>query len=421
MKKIAFLFLLSTHLVAQQLPVFNAKALYFLTDGDLSPRSLSTNSITPEIKKNDYLTVLNLPVSTVLSRSLQSVVVANSMLNNNQNYVVAKKNKLIYIIESYGEVKGSGFSIEEGHKKGQFVTVISYSNPQNPTPSFKFQVGFTPTSISLSPSEEYLAVSCEEYGNEVMIFELDDLGKPIRKIKKPASFPEGKIVDLKWHPEQDFLIYTNETARQVGLIKVLRDGPTNKIIRLQMHGNAVSVGTQPGIGRFVANNKFYLITDVKKKKTETSSNEKAEMYLVKFNYEETGTHFLLSKIDIGENFESIAFNGDYVATLNLNRSYMLNETTVEHSKPTVQLIYVKEDGSFQKLSQLAINGIYCSGLTFDSSGENLAYAVVEYDNLGIPIGGIEFIKIDKSNRFSMQNQTGKIIVPAGIHTLIRID
>lgn len=421
MKKLFLFTFISLPIFAQNIPVFNAKSLYALTDGELASKSFYSNNYYDNPQKNDFLTSLNFPVSVSESRNLTNVLVSNSILNNQQNFVKSKKTNLLYIIESYGKERESKSTIEESLKKGQFVTIVSMANPSNPLPIFKFQVGLNPTSISLSPTEEYLAITCEEYGNELMIYELDELGKPIRKIKKPSSLTEGKIVDLQWHPTADFLIYTNESEHHVGLIKILRDGPTNKIIRLQTYGNTISVGQYPMGGRFVLNNKYFIVADLKKRKNNIESNQKSEIFLIKFNFEEEfGTHYLLSKIEIGENLQSFVIQNEKLATLHLNHSYYENETNQDLKQPVVQLIKINEDGSFQKLSETKVEGSFCSGLQFDNEATNLAYGITEYTNLGLPIGGIDFIKIEK-NSSHLVPQHARVIMPSGLHTLIKID
>jgi hypothetical protein len=57
------------------------------------------------------------------------------------------------------------------------MDVTSVANCQ---PYFGFPFS-NPLSISLSPNNEYLAVSSEEFDNELQVIEINTEGKPVRR------------------------------------------------------------------------------------------------------------------------------------------------------------------------------------------------------------------------------------------------
>ena len=54
-----------------------------------------------------------------------------------------------------------------------------------------------------------------------------------------------------------------EASKEVGMLKVTRDGPTNKIIRLDIVGRTLKVGSLPSAGQFTPDSKYYLVPDIK--------------------------------------------------------------------------------------------------------------------------------------------------------------
>lgn len=416
--KLSILLLLSISSFAQQNQAFQAKGLLFLSDADMLATSFYDNRLQSNYGQKDLLSGIVFPLS-MATTTIESVVVSNSMLSHGTSIDYSLRNKLAYIIETKGEARPNSIILDDSFRKGQFITVVDATQINLLKPLYKFPVGQNPLAVSLSPDNNYLAVSCEEYSSELIVYELDDLGKPIRKIKKPNPFSEGKIVDIKWHPNGNYLVYTNESTRQIGLIKVLRDGPTNKIIRLQNVGSPVNMGVQPGLGHFTPDGRFFILPDIKKRKNDLISTQKSEVFVLKFDYETETNHFLMSKIEVGENFEDLAIhpNGSTVAVLSLNHSFYPFEKLENKDKASVTLLRITADGSISKLSETAIEGKFPSSLVFDKTGENVAICISEYATFGLKFGGIEFYKLINGGNAALQATNEKIFVPRGVHKL----
>ncbi len=279
---------------------FNSKAISILSDAEMSASTFIHGKLSKEKGSKDVYSIIQFPIP-IDEDELNSTVASNAALNLGKSVAIAPKYNYAYISENYGNIndnqKESNLSSKD-LPSGAFISVIDLKDLKNPKLLYKFPSGKNPISIDISPNNEYLAVSSEEYGKEFQILELDDAGKPIRIINKPSNFPTGRISDVSWHPSGNFIAFVMEETKNVGLIKVTRDGPTGKIIRLNTMGQLLNVGNYPKSGKFTADGKYYLVHDTSidlKKSFEASANTQGNIFVIKFNLDGGNDHFLISK------------------------------------------------------------------------------------------------------------------------------
>ena len=87
------------------------------------------------------------------------------------------------------------------------------------------------------------------------VYKRQEFGKPIRVIPKPTQLGNGIISDVIWHPKEDYLVYLKQDSKEVGLIKIIKDGPTQKIIRLELAGSTIKLDGLPKTGIFTKDGK----------------------------------------------------------------------------------------------------------------------------------------------------------------------
>lgn len=400
---------------------FDAKGLVFLSDADMSAFTLIDGKLRKTNESSDQLSSLTFPLSYGNPAQIKSDKASNSVLNGKRNIAISSNQKLAYILETKGETKfdETAFTdMEQDFPMGRYVTVVDIENLSQPESQYRFPVGENPSSISIGPKNKYLALTCDQYGKEIQIFELDNSGKPQRIIKKPNNFSPGRIVDVVWHSSGDYLAYINEDEGQVGLIKVLRDGPTQQIIRLENLGEPVTIGGKPTMGKFTPDGKYFLVLDKRKELTNQESKEKGELFVVKFNID-TQNHFLLSKATVGENplgFE-IHPEGNYILVNNLKRSFYPPEKYADSGESSLSVLYLAHDGSISNKLEFPIDGILPASVAFDKTGRNIAFSVYQYLTFGFSFGGIEFLRFDPQSKNMVEYQKGKIYVPRGINSL----
>ena len=372
-----FLIFFTSHSYGQNI-TFDAKGLLFLSDADMSAFSLSDGALRKTVASEDQLSVVSFPLDYGNTSLIKSSTASNSVLKSGKNIAINADQSLAYILETKGITGSSVQSFnnpESEFPAGNYVTVVNIRNLSGPESLYRFPVGNNPRSIELSPDNKYLALTCEEYGKEIQLFELDKTGKPVRIIKKPNGIDPGRIADLCWHKSGDFLVYLNQDEAEAGLIKVVRDGPTGQIIRLDLFGEPVKAGVQPTQGRFTPDGKYFLVLDSKSDLSNTESSEKGEMYVIRFHTEsDAESHNLLSRAEVGlhPTFFDIHPEGNYLVVCNVENSFSLPSQSAEVAESSISLLQLGLDGTIKNIKTNKISGILPVSAIFDKTGANIA-------------------------------------------------
>lgn len=329
MKKILFsIFTFTSTLANSQKLSFEAKGIIAISDADMAASAFVDGKLFKERGTKDFMSIVKLPIDKY-SDEIKSLVVSNSAINSAKSIVISPNRPIAYVVETRGTTPETTTEISNLNTElpvGGFISVVDISDLSQPKILYKFPTGKNPTAIDISPNGEYLALCSEESGKELQILELDSSGKPIRIINKPQDFRAGKISDIIWHPNNNFLVFTMGDSKEVGLLKVTRDGPTTKIIRLDIVGHTLKVGSLPSAGKFTPDGKYYLFPDIKSNianKSELGNDAFGDMFVLKFNLDGTSEHYLITKTKIGETPTSFAISpdGSLVAVTNAKKSY----------------------------------------------------------------------------------------------------
>jgi DNA-binding beta-propeller fold protein YncE len=406
---------------AQQIG-FDAKGLIVLSDADMVASAFVDGKLSKEKGAKDLLTAIKLPFTN--TDEVKNVVVSNSVVNWTRGMAISPNQKIAYIVESKGNTTDAITEVKNvwtDLPSGGFMTAVDISDLNSPKLLFKFPTGRNPLSVEVSPNGEYLVICTEEYGKELQILELDATGKPIRIINKPQNFPAGRVKNVSWHPNGDYIAFTIEESQEVGLVKIVRDGPTTKVIRMDMAGKPVKVGSYPVAGQFTPDGKYYLIPDLKRgdnAKNEAGYDGKGEVFVMRFNLTGEGEHYLLNKVKVGENPESFAISpdGSTVAVLNTNKTFYPFSNPDRTNQASISLLQLV-DGTINKIAEYPFDGILPESITFDKNGDNLAISVYDYPNLGKHFGGIEFWKVNKGSKPTLTKQDIKFYLQRGVHAV----
>lgn len=418
MKKIFVpLFLLVSISSFSQNLSFEAKGIIAISDADMAASAFDDGKLYKEKGAKDAFSTFKLPLEKTYDE-VKSVIVSNSAANHTKAMVVSNTHHLAYVVDTRGMVADNVSELSNLNSElpaGGFITVVDIADIAHPKVLYKFPTGKNPIGIDISPKGEYLVLCTEEEGKELQVLELDPAGKPIRIIHRPQNLPAGKISDVSWHPNDNYIAFTFEETKEIGLLKTTRDGPTNKIIRLELQGKPVKIGSSPGSGQFTPDGKFYIVTDLK-------SNEvgaDGEIFVIKFNLDGSSEHFPLSKIKVGQNPEGFAISpdGSLIVVANIKKTYLSWERTDLSRKASLHLLKLTPDGSLVNQGEYEFEGILPKSLVFDQSGKNLAVTVYDYFNYGKHFGGVEFWKVNQGDKPSLQKQDFKLFLPRGCHSI----
>ncbi|MCP9767692.1 hypothetical protein EGI22_07190 [Lacihabitans sp. LS3-19] len=413
MKRLLFSICISFSALAQPIS-FDAKGILYLEDSDFGPFSFSTGMI--DKVGTDKMGAFLFPLQLEDSYKNSEEILSNSVLNNNRAIALKSDNRMCYVLESKGGLKKDEKQIQfTGLPDGAYVSVVDIANLRNIKPDYRFPVALNPRAIALNKSNEYLAVAAEGYNQELQIFELNEFGKPIRVISKPNTLGNGVINDVIWHPSEDFLVYLKQDTKEIGLLKVIKDGPTQKIIRVEQSGNTIKFDGIPTFGTFSADGKYFLVIDAKDQIGVNAP--KGQVFVIKFNEQEP--HSLISKAEVEENPKSLVLHpdGSTILVSNLKKSfdYPINDRNT--GKSSISILSLGKDGSLTNKGNIPLSGIMPLSIVFDKTGKNVAISMFQYLNYGKSFGGIEFYKFFGGANPRIEKQNSKINTSSGIHYL----
>ena len=412
-----FLFLLiSCYSVSAQTINFDAKGLIYLQDSDFGSFSYSTKKI--DKAGMDKMGAFMFPIQYEDSYNNSEQVVSNSVIDNFKSIALKSDNRLCYVLETKGSLKKDEKTASfAGLPDGGYVSVVDISNLRNLKPDYRFPVALNPKAIALNKTNEYLAVASEGYNQELQIFELNEFGKPIRVIAKPSQMANGAVSDVVWHPKEDFLVYIKQDTKEIGLVKIIKDGPTQKIIRLELVGSTIKLDGMPRSGTFTKDGKFFLVLDTNNQVGLEANN--GQVFVIKFNFEEPLAHSLISKAFVEENPSSLSIHpdGNSVLVVNAKKSfdYPLNDRN--SGKSSLSILSLSNDGTLANKGNFSLEGILPGGLTFDKTGKNFAVSFFQYLNFGKPSAGIDFYRFFGGQNPRVEKQASRIITAKGIHYL----
>ncbi len=411
---------LSVTVYGQQ-PKFNARGLFALSDADSDLTSLmDTEHKSQHLESSDKLHLIRFPLETTKEQNLREFPISNSIFSTSSIVEISTTTpRLAYILETKGAATNDGLA------SGSFISVLDISSLDSPKALFRFSVATNPTSIALSPDNQYLAVASEEAENEIQVIEVNADGKPLRKIKKPNTLGADKISHVCWSPDGKHLIYTNETKKEIGVIDFLLDNPTEKLGKMRQSGQPIQLGLLPSFGQFTSDGKYYVVSDLKQSKTSAADKtaalrlEPAEIFVIKFNFDTADQPYLLSKQAVGVNLESFLIhpNGNTIFALSSEQSFDENVILSEKTSAKLHLLSLSDSGVLSNVATYPIRGRYPSGLTIDSTGQNLAVSIAEYENYGLKFGGVQFWQFTSGTAKKLTKQPTDYYLPKGIHYL----
>ncbi|SOE23953.1 hypothetical protein SAMN06298216_4325 [Spirosomataceae bacterium TFI 002] len=402
---------------------FDAKAILYLNDADMSPYSIIDGNLRKTPGSKDQLSVLNFPLSYGSGDQIKSVNTSNSLLSQAETICLRSDEQIAYVVEVKSEtdpeVNFIG-NIKNEFPDGEYVTVVSLKDLKNPKALYRFPVGNNPTSLDLDPSNKNLLICSGEYGQELRVFELNEEGKPVRIISKPKNFAEGRISHAEWHSSGKYIIYINRDTQEVGMIKVLRDGPSGQIIRLEPHGTPIKIDGMPTSGGFTPDQRYFLVLDVNNDFiSEPKNKTNGKLFVIKFNLEEDSeTAYLLSKIEVGNHPQSFAVHpdGNFIAVCNIEDSF-LPPNTINNNKGSISILKLDFNGTVKSVGNIVVEGVFPNSACFDKSGNNLAVSVSQFVTFGYSFGGLNFYRFTPEKSSPLELQKGKVFLPAGVHSI----
>jgi 6-phosphogluconolactonase (cycloisomerase 2 family) len=418
-----FLFVF-TFKVYSQASYFKAKGLIYLHDADFGAFSYALDEIKKEANDQDKIGAYILPLTFEASLKNSEKAVSNSMMQNAASAVLHPTKKLCYVAETYKElskVEAANSIKASSLGAGSYISVIDYSNLSALKGDYRFQVSAKPLCLAFSKDAKYLCIGSEAYNQEIQTYELDDQGKPIRLLPRPSQLANGGISSLVWHPGGEFCAYVNQKAKEVGLLKVVRDNK-NDIIRIDLFGNTVKFEGSPSQVLFSPKGDLMYVLDQRTDIFSANLFDKGFVFSIKPNFENGLNHILLSKAEVDVNPVSMRMHssGQYLLVNNLKKSFDFPINDRNTGKGSISILNLLPDGGILSKNQVSVEGIMPSSMAFDEEGENLVISSFQSMTYGKPTGSIQFFKFNKGPNPNLEKHGVSINTQKGIGGILPI-
>lgn len=318
---------------------------------------------------------------------------------------------------------------------GNRLQVFDLSTSTQPKLVQEIAIAERPDSVSINRTNSLVAVTFSAESAKaktpLALIPLNNgrLGQPV--YPSVPSLPSGnRLIHAEWHPTQDVLALLNEDAAEVFFAKAIRQ---NNNFELQPWGNVVKIEKAPYMARFTPDGRHVIVNalywgdDVEGTWTEAPRGSVVSVRLEAGKRSDgSPRHALVSRAMTGVSPEGLAIspNGRYVATTNLERSYLpYDDDRITWFSSVSFLTLDPRTGQLNHVADYPFDGILPEAAAFDASSQYLAVANYDHFDDRIEGGSIDFWRI-ATDPLNPQPQLVKtrysIPVTRGVHSMVLV-
>jgi len=399
-------------LFGQSTKKFSANTIVALIDADMAATTFSDGELKREEGKVDLFCKLSTADDQM---SLTETPVSSSAVNWSKGLTVSKDGTVAFVTEARAmpseDIQKVG-DVYASFPEGRMLSAVSITDTKLIT---AMDIGKNPTAVQMNPAGNLLAVSTEQYLEEIVLIEWKD-----NMFGNIQTYPHGfeeevHLTDISWHPSGSFLAVTIKEKRQIAFYKIIEQ---ESYLSVEMWGEAIGMGGLPGAGRFTPDGKHYLISNVQ------SENNLGEMVSIAFDAE-SGDHVVNGLIPIGVSPEGFAISstGEFIAVACKNGTFYPKND--ERWTSTGSLILLQFDGNvgqFEVVDSIQFEGMLPRNVLFDKDDDMLAVSIYQYHDLTQRRGGISFFSIDKTGEaIELKKSIYNASLPSGCHSLYLVN
>lgn len=408
----------------------SASRIAIISDGDFAAGTYATGVLAPaDAGYQDLLTVFSRVNGRFVSGSLP---VSNSVTAPPEILELSPDGRTAFVVERLGQRPEGGQTVKD-LPPGNKLFAIDLTDPAKPRLAAEATLSSFPESVTVSPDGQTIAVVSNddkaatiqlvrfENGSfgEISAFNLADLG-----VTGSAEAPRGGVTAtmVQWRPDGAKLAVNINTQNRVAFFDVNLNGEPG----LKLWGQPVDVGTDPFVGRFTPDGRFYLTSNWGRDFTATSLDKRlpeapSTVTAIQLaDAEGEPVHRRVSDVESGISAEGIAVSPDgaLVATVNMRGTALTPGTPRFDQNATVALLSLNpETGALRKLGEYEFEGVLPEGATFDTTGEHLLVTVFQghagsSERNG---AGVEVYRVNREGEAATLESLGRIPMPHGAH------
>jgi Lactonase, 7-bladed beta-propeller len=431
-------FTLAFNVAIAQQPVFEGEFLATINDGDYLASTYNDGQL--PLRVPDYLSILSLPFSE--SATLAQLEVSNSVVATPFVMDISPDGQTLFITETRGQ-SNANITTSEALPKGQRVTAVDVSNPQQPRESSFVDIGpVNPETVSVHPEGDFLLVTTQTLDSELVIIPVtgNTLGEPqifalsdVGIEPDPSRFQEGMYTSYaQWHPSGNYIAVNLPHRDTVFFVEVQQ---TESGLSLELWGDPLYVGKDPFVGRFTPDGKYYLtsnwgrnfgsnITTLEARLPITPSQVAVIQMATPGTPSGEARHTLVSTApsDLSSEGLAISPDGSLVVTVNMRGSAFPKASESYTPNSSLSLFTLDNaTGQLTKIDDYSFTGILPESAAFDTSGNFLAVVVFDYPS-DMPEGGLEIWQVVREDGQPRLEKTETVIdVGRGAHQVIVTD
>ena len=360
--------------------------------------------------------------------------VSNSVTSAPEILKLSPDGKTAFVTERLGERPGDGEMVSD-LPPGRWLFAVDLTNKAAPRIIDKVEIAVLPEGLSVSPDGTRVAVvsntpeasfvqiipwSGGRFGS-ISRFNLAEIG-----ISGTAAAPRGGVTatNVHWHPSGRFIAINLNTQNRVAFLESKEQGGKPS---LQLWGNAVEVGTDPFVGRFTPDGRYYLTSDWGRNFSATTlegriPSSPSSISVVRLSDPDTAGAVRHERIggattDLSSEGIAVSPDGRLVATVNMRGTALPRESGRFQREASVSLLnFDPATGAIAKVADYAFEGVLPEGGAFDPTGNYfLATVFHDHEKRGAETGaGLEVFRVTKDPRPALE-RLGRIPMPHGVH------
>lgn len=362
------------------------------------------------------------------------VEVSNSVAAPPEVVDVSPDGDTAYVVKRLGQ-RSAGDTTVAQLTPGTRLTEVDLSDPASPAVRGHATVSPRPEGLDVSPAGDLVAVvSNSDAGSIIELVPTgpDGLGEQTRPQRFDLSTlgvteKSGDLVTaVQWHPSGRYVAVNVTSRNRVAFLQVRRGAGGKQT--LQLRGAPVTTGSDPFVGRFTPDGRYYLTAnwgrdlgagDLSGRLPDVPS----QVGVIRLG-SATATHEALGAVDTDVSSEGIAISpdGTLVATVNMRGSLLPAGSPGYTDRASVSLLRLDPaDGGLVRVANVALDGVLPEGGTFDSTGRYFV-ATVFSGRAGSDAGpGLQVYRVDDGgtgltpvSRIELSHGVHHVVHPAAV-------
>ncbi|MBC8006905.1 MAG: beta-propeller fold lactonase family protein [Prolixibacteraceae bacterium] len=405
---------------------FRGRALVAISDADMLASAYVDGILGPR-EGRDALSVVHLDADSSRTQAY-SVEVSNSVAGPPSAVATTADGRFAFVVETFRQ-RSEGATTFRDLQPGSRLSVIDLNDLRAPGHIHSLEVGTRPTSVSVNPAGDLVAVALHPVdGRQLALIPFDNgrLSKPTYT-GLPGVPKELESPHVEWHPSGRFIAVTVFGRNEIVFYAVQRD--TDKI-SIQPWGKPVQVGKYPMMGRFTPDGRYFVNVNLYWGRDVEGfwiTAPRGDVTVTRFdNINDEPAHRVVSRAETGVSPEGIAISPDgrFVVTTNLERSYLpYTDVRITWYSSLTLLSLDLETGRIRSHGESLYDGILPEAAAFDASGRYIAVANFDHFDDSTKGGSIDFWRIVDdltSNGPKLVRTTHTVPVARGPHSMVLI-